>query len=130
MAETIIGFKELEAKLRELELSMQRKVLVAAAKAGGKIVLDDARSRAPRLTGALAEGITMKVGGRETDSNEATVEIRPSRKTFWALFNEKGTRKMAAQPFMKPALENNRERIAAAVKEQLIKSINKAIRGR
>jgi HK97 gp10 family phage protein len=129
VAELIQGMASLQKKLRELELVAQKKVLADAAKAGGKIVLEDAKRRAPRRSGRLADGITMRVAGRESDVNEVTVVVRPSRKTFWAWFNEKGTKNMDAQPFMKPALEANRDRVRQAIKDKLVQAINKAIRG-
>ena len=73
MAEIIEGMDALQKKLQELEYTMQRKVLIEAAKAGGQIVLDDAKSNAPRNTGKLAEGIRMQV------KNGEFVRVHPTK---------------------------------------------------
>lgn len=125
MAELIQGMAAFEAKLKALELTLQRKVLIDAAKAGAAIVRDDAIQRAPRDTGALAEGIAIRVSGKDSDIHEATVDVGPSKDEFYSLFVEYGTAHMPAQPFLGPALEENKERVAEIMKTALLKAITK-----
>lgn len=129
MAEIIEGFAELERKLKELEFTVQRKLLIEAAKAGAKIVVDEAKKMAPRDTGALAEGIAMRVAGRESDIHEGVVEVSYNKRQFYGLFQEKGTRRLRAQPFLLPALEGNRDRIMSIMRDVLLRAIDKAANG-
>jgi HK97 gp10 family phage protein len=128
MPETIIGFKEFERKLKELELCQQREVLTKAAKAGGMIVLEDAKRLAPRAPDSdnkLAEGMTMRVKASESDANEVSVDVGPGKKQFYGFFQEFGTATQAPQPFLAPALENNRDKITKVMQETMIDAIKK-----
>lgn len=125
MAEIIEGFAAFEQKLRELELSMQRKALIEVAKAGAQIVLDEAKRLAPRDTGALAEGMTMRVSGRESDINEGTVDVGPSKKTFYGSFQEFGTSHSRVQAFLGPALETSRERVTQVMQDEMLHIVDK-----
>lgn len=117
----------LQAKLRKMELSMQRAVLIAAAKAGGEIVREDAARRAPRDSGGLAMKMTIRVSGRESDIHEGSVDVGPDKQNFYGFFQEYGTAHHAPQPFLGPALEQNRARIDAVMKDALIQAIQKVI---
>lgn len=125
MPEIIEGFAEYERKLKQLDLTVQRKLLIEAAKAGAQLVVDDARKMAPRDTGALAEGIAMRVAGRESDIHEGVVEVSYNKKQFYGLFQEKGTRRHKAQPFLLPAFEGNRDRIMTIMREVLLRAIER-----
>lgn len=127
MAEIIDGFSEYERKLKQLDLTVQRKLLIEAAKAGAQIVVDDARRMAPRDKGDLADGIAMRVAGRESDIHEGVVEVSYNKKQFYGLFQEKGTRRMKAQPFLLPAFEGNRDRIMNIMRDVLLRAIDKAV---
>jgi len=128
MAEIIEGMDALQKKLQELEYTMQRKVLIEAAKAGGQIVLDDAKSNAPRNTGKLAEGIRMQVKNGESDIHQATVAVGPGRKQFYAGFQERGTKYQKAHPFMAPAVVRNRDRIRDAIRSALRDAIDRVVK--
>ena len=75
---------------------------------------DEARARAPRLTGQLVRGVDIKVGVRARDQ---TIEGRVGviKKVFWAWFQEMGTSKMSARPFLRPAVFNNAARIVRMI---------------
>lgn len=106
------------------------------------LVEREAKKKAPKDTGALRRSITSKV---EADSNtvEGTIftplEYAPyveygtglfaengnGRKTGWGYKNEKTgetiwTRGQNHQPYMRPALNENREKIIELIKEGLI----------
>lgn len=115
---TIIGLKELEQKLKKLDLAVQSKELMKAAKAGGEIIRDAMEQRAPRDTGRLAAGEIVSALPSQSNAYVATVRIGPSRKVFWGLFQEFGTAHMAAQPFVLPAFEATKdEALALASRE-------------
>jgi HK97 gp10 family phage protein len=122
---TITGVQELQGKLRALDLVVRRELLLEAATAGGEIVLTDARANAPRATGALAEGLTLKEAGRVSDSREGVVDVGPDKMEFYGFFIEFGTAFLAPRPFLMPALENNRERITQVMGDILWTAIDR-----
>jgi HK97 gp10 family phage protein len=75
---------------------------------------DEARARAPRLTGRLIENVDIRV---EVIGKSNTIEGRVGviRKIFWAWFQEVGTSKMAARPFLRPAVFNNAARLVRMI---------------
>lgn len=66
-------------------------------------VLADAVARAPVDTGTLARSLTMQPSG-----TKGTWQVGTN--VFYGLFVEFGTRRMAAQPYLGPALEAARRR--------------------
>lgn len=125
MPELIIGMAEFERKLRQLDLSLQRRALIEAATAGAKLVRDVASDLAPRDTGELAEEMTTRVSGSQSDVHEASVDVGPSKNAFYGMFQEFGTVKQAAQPFLEPAFEQTKEQASQIVKDRLLQAIHK-----
>ena len=74
----------------------------------GAIVEGDAKLRAPVDLGTLRASIQTTVGN-ESVSVGTNVEYAP--------YQEYGTRKMRAQPFLRPALDNNRKKIVQLYRE-------------
>jgi HK97 gp10 family phage protein len=109
------GFKELLSKFDKLPLEKQNKVETALK------IESDAEARVPVKTGALKIHIQSKVE-RKKDSISATIgpnAANPTGDIGYSTYVEFGTSKMKAQPYLLPALEEN--------KEQLIRNIKKAI---
>lgn len=75
---------------------------------------DQARANAPRRTGRLIRGVDIRVNVR---AQKQVIEGRVGviRKIFWAWFQEMGTSKMAAHPFLRPAVFGNAERIVRMI---------------
>lgn len=94
-----------------------------ALTAVGMYLQGDARTRAPRDTGRLIGSITFATqrevsqtghGAQPGDAvsrpNDAeTLHVGTNVK--YAAYQEYGTRKMAAQPYLRPALDNNRKEV-------------------
>jgi len=77
-------------------------------------VADQARARAPRLTGKLVRGIDIAVDvGAKGNVIEGRVGV--VKKVFWAWFQEMGTSKLAARPFVRPAGVGTAERIVRMI---------------
>ena len=126
MAEIVIkGMAAFQAKLREMSFSLQRDALIEVAKEGAQIVVDAAKAGAPRDTGALAEGIAMRVSNKQSDLFEATVNVTWSRKQFYGRFLEFGTKHITVRSFLGPAFESNRDRIADAMKSAMERIISR-----
>jgi len=79
------------------------------------LVEGEAKNLAPVDTGNLRNSLTHEVEGQE-----AYVGTPVS----YAIFQELGTSKMAAQPFLNPALESNKENILKIFKEEISKDID------
>ena len=154
----IEGLAELGKALRELPERVARNGLRVSVYAGAKVVRDEARARAPKAVqslgpnkpppGTLKRSVIMKHirelsgGGRQT----FYVLVRHGKKYrnqgkrgnlsqdawYWR-FLEFGTRKMAARPFLRPALESRRREAVDAIKQRLSERIEieaKALNGR
>lgn len=126
MAEVIIGMQEFQNRLKELDRVMREQALIQMAKAGAEIVLHASRSMAPQgESGRLVRGIQMVQRRASSDIYEATVDVGPDKKTFYGIFQERGTVHHDSQPFMGPALESNRGQMYEAMKAQGLKAIAK-----
>lgn len=82
-------------------------------------VKEDMQEHVHKDTRRLEEGIT--VGKVEWKRKRASIKIGPSKKTFWALFLEFGTRFMGALPFIRPA----RDRIRPLVRPRMRRGLAK-----
>lgn len=132
------GLTELNLKLDEMvdESKLEGLVLNAALR-----VERDAKKKAPKRTGALKRSIESKV---ENDGNTiqgivfTPLEYAPyveygaglfaetqGRQTPWSYQDEKGewhwTKGQHPQPFLRPALNENREKIINSIKRGLTK---------
>jgi HK97 gp10 family phage protein len=120
------GADELEAALKKVGDRAGGLVLRKAAEAGAEVLRQEIEDKAPRGAepspasakyGRLSDNIRAVV--RRVQHGRTTMEIGPARKAFWALFLEKGTSRMAAQPFIRPAFDAKGEEAAQAVEDAL-----------
>ncbi len=112
------GADELVRQLhrRGVSVSQARR---SALGAGGEIVREAMARNAPRRRGELAESI--EVGGYEETKSRASIHIYP--RAFWGLYQEKGTRYHAAQPFVRPAIDENEGPVQQAISRDLRRAI-------
>lgn len=135
------GLRELGFAMQGLSDDMRTKVARQAVAAGAGVVRKAAREKAPRDTGNLAASLVMK---RVKDTNLTEEYIVTPRKgrtrdvklakrgegklgkdAYYARFVEFGTVKSPAQPFMRPALEENVQRATNAIADRLRARIKK-----
>lgn len=138
------GFAELEQQLREMADGFRsdlvaRNTLVPAAKAAMQTVLNSAETRArvgqkPRdANNPFHMKDTIRLDARipgekdkrsdyvnETDAAIAIVSVK---KSAVSLANEFGTAKMSAQPFLRPALQENISNVLTELKSSLADGI-------
>lgn len=135
----IDGLSDLGKRLQTLSADMQGKVARAATAAGAVVIKNSAIQKAPEDTGNLKKNIIAKrLPKSETSlTSEHIVTVRKGKKTakqkaagirdaYYASFVEFGTAKMAAQPFLRPAFDQNKERAVDAMKNRLEARIKKA----
>lgn len=128
---SISGIPELQKRVKELDMNM-RDILVEAVLAGSDIVRDDAKSRARRKSGALASGIISTVtwdknapvafagAGMDRRMNDVFVKYSANGKRYYYPASiEYGHAKAPAYPFMRPAMDSNKNKIRKAVRDRV-----------
>jgi len=96
-----------EDRKKEIEAKLEKNMLKACL-----LVERDAKKNAPVDTGRLRASITHEL---ETEKDELIGIVGTN--VVYAKYQEFGTYKMAAHPFLFPALESNREKIKELLKE-------------
>ena len=108
----IEGADALAAAFEDLERRVARETMRKALEEAAEVVRAEASRLAPRRTGRLAENIvTAWEGGR---AQAALIGPRAGKRSdpksaFYGLFQELGTSRHPAQPFLRPAFEAKRE---------------------
>ena len=149
----ILGEKELEEALRKLAPMIvglkgyPKNALRNAARSGAKIAEEDAANRAHHLpsiegtkykrTGKLEDAITTKImsvsyrdqatlGGNSREYFYIGAKSKgrdDPNGAFYAKFVETGTDKMAARPFLRPAVDSNKGKIQTTMESKLRKDL-------
>ncbi|HEY1191937.1 MAG TPA: HK97-gp10 family putative phage morphogenesis protein [Gemmata sp.] len=130
------SFPGLEAIQRTAK---KRAVTLKAVKAGAKLVQQRAKPNAPKRSGALRQSIGIKsqkgsrgktlalavIGARSKVTKQVRGKtVRPAK---YAHLVEKGTKRSAAKPFLKPALDSQRTQISRAMLGALAAEIAKVM---
>lgn len=112
----IEGTKELEKAFARLGKQASEH-LEESVLSGAEIIRQSAIQKAPYKTGNLRGNIekatSLKSFGR------VEVDIGPNRKAWYAHFLEYGTSKMPAKPFLRPAIDENRDTASREILGQL-----------
>lgn len=128
------GLEGLLGQLNELgdELTQQKKLRSAARKAF-KPVQEAAKAKAPVDTGVLRDSIVIASANPKESVVAVGLVIKkgsaddPRKDASWRWhFPEKGTRKMAARPFLRPALDSNAETVVNNFADEMKKAIDRA----
>ncbi|MCQ2989051.1 hypothetical protein NLO72_07335 [Pseudomonas tremae] len=135
----LTGADALSAKFRQLSVSMRTKVVLPAAKDAMDVVLRDAKDRASQIDDpATANDISANLAlmERKAISEElgavvVSVGVKKSIRgrlggnTYYWWWVELGTENARAHPFVRPALENNKQAVfsefLSSAKYQLLK---------
>ena len=142
------GLKDRGAALGRLAGDMAGKIARAAPNAGAQVVKKAAIANAPMSDqphqlgvrkdqiaqpGNLKKNIIVKrlPPAERTVTEEHIVTVRHGsgkvpKDAFYGRFVEFGTAKMAARPFLRPALDNNKQAVIDAMKARLKQRIDKA----
>jgi len=119
----IVGLRELEDKLSNLEEKLTNALAEALEEIAGKI-RDDAKSFVPVDTGSLRKSIRVEKEGElqflVVAGDGGVINPRTGREVDYAGYVEFGTSRAAPQPFMQPALEKNRDETLRIVKEKVL----------
>lgn len=148
----ITGLQDLNRMLTGLPQSLQTRVLRGMTATGASVIRKEAILRAPVYTGEVSQGHpppgTLKKAifqyrlSRECTPTRETfiVDVRKGKTigkkgrinandAFYANWVERGTAKMAAKPFMRPAFETKKQAAVEAMRAYLIERLPDAVAG-
>ncbi len=120
----IEGADEVIELLEEMGAAASQ-ILAQAAEVAGKIVLEDAKRRCPVDTGALKASLHIEQGKSKKPDIKQEVKILTGKKEYYGTFVELGTSRQAAKPFLRPAVDENKDKIAAAVNQEILRALGR-----
>lgn len=102
----IAGAAQMEKLLKELGPEVAARLGDQALRAGAKPIIDEAKRLVPVRTGQLRDSLTVVIERRRKEDDERLAVIgfkKPVSRIAHLI--EFGTSKMAAKPFMRPAMD-------------------------
>lgn len=126
MAVRIEGLDELEKQFDRLIDTSKKKVMQKALNASAAPIKKEAKKNAPVDKGILKSSIRSK---QMKHTEKPSVGIYVAGKAYYWWFIEKGTSKMAAAPFLMPAVDAKYEEGVNKFKEKLKAEIDKVTTG-
>lgn len=128
---SISGIEQLNKKAKQLKVDLFA-VLGEAALAGADIVKDDAKERARKKSGEMADGIVSAITwdknapiafagcGMDKAKNDIFVKFtKDGKRYYYPASIEYGHPKAPAYPFMRPALDENKAKVRKAIRERV-----------
>jgi HK97 gp10 family phage protein len=126
------GLRELNKTLQSLPNKVHARVLKGAVRRALLPIQRAAKQSAPRKSGDLKKAIGTLVHKRYSDKHhaEASVSVRRGKKFPAGRYGhmvEKGTSKMPAKPFMRPAFDANKQAALDRFKKSVAELIEKEL---
>lgn len=120
------GHNELLKNMENLSEEVRNRAKKEAIMAAAEVVKEEASRRAPVDTRKLKDSIIIQT----VEDNELVTEAKvgPNKKAFYGMFVEYGTRRVKAQPFLRPAFDENQDKIHEVITEKLGQAIAKAVK--
>lgn len=138
------GLQQLEHALLELGAELGFKTLRSAGRAAMKPVLESAKAGAHVDSGDLVESIAITTRRGKGRSEAVSIRVGPTKRSVRdratktsrkltgvnqkAIAQEYGTRRQQADPFLRPALDQNQSQVLATFSAELAKKIDAAAR--
>ena len=116
------GVDDILEELRKVEKEAKHEV-VNVLREQTQEVVEDAKSRAPKDTGAMADGIRRSVSAKRLTATISAGGKVHGVDTYYAQFVEFGTKNMPARPFFFPACRAHEEVIGKALSDALAKLV-------
>ena len=125
-----------EKKLKELEPKIAKKIVRDSLKAGAKPVLAAAQAKVPVKSGLLRRNIKIRAGKRSRAGQSVVVGFKDGAfkgDAFYGAFIEWGhqagkganAKTVPAQPFLRPAIDEQEERAAKIIIDGIWAGISK-----
>jgi len=126
MTVQVEGLKELEAKLIKLGGVAGGKVLRQALMAAANPMVKSAKAKVPVDRGKLKSNIRKRSKlGKGKSNTVAEVMMGVTKKAWYGHLVEFGTINTPAQPFLRPAFDENKTKVVQLFRAQLEKRIKK-----
>lgn len=128
----IEGLEQLISKLNSLPDKLEKKVVRTAVRKGAILIRNKAREKAPIGTGTLKKSI--KIRSNRAGNGVVSFKIGPTNDKkkgtdiFYGRFQEFGTSKMPAHPYMRPAYDESESEVLDAVINEIKSKLNEAIK--
>jgi len=107
----LLGVDEAISKINLINREAANKIQEQVAKSARNISRN-AKKRAPVRIGKLKKYIKIKY-----ENNRLVADIGPTKKVFYGMFAEFGTKNSPARPFLFPAWEQEKERYQTGIKK-------------
>jgi HK97 gp10 family phage protein len=117
----IEGLKELEDALLSLPEDIRKQVLTEAIDAAAEILKDEAKRRAPRVTGKLADSIEVREA--KPKKGEAVRRLIGPKGVKYAGFVEYGTAHNPPKPYMRPTHDGRKNQVITQARADVIEGI-------
>lgn len=121
---TVEGASALVKDLKAME-DAAAAALMQAAKAGGKIALEQAKRNCPVDSGALKQSLHLTEG--KATNTKATVQVDYDKSLKYGTHVELGSRNRPANPFMRNAVDENQNQINEAITAELSRAVGRKI---
>lgn len=130
----VSGGAELQAKLRKLDLALQKKIVRKALRKAWRPVLAATIAKVPVDTGALRAGIKLRAlkarkgnfGVQVMLPRRDELDIDNSSPWYYPAILEYGHENAAPRPFLRPAFDENRDRALNIFADEVSKGITAA----
>ena len=130
----VTGDRETQAALNSLTWAVGNRIVIEALEVAGQPVLASARSKAPTLTGKLKRTLGLyklktrkKIGVRVSTGTREELGIAADDPYYYSMAVEVGTAKAPAHPYLRPALDENRQRCIDIAAYEIRKGVEAAV---
>jgi HK97 gp10 family phage protein len=121
------GLEELKRELNKLSVAIGDRLINNAARAGARVVARQAKANAPvGETGALKKSLRVRRRSAD-DRRRGEVVAYAGTPLFYAKFQEFGTVKQPARPFLRPAVDESTVAIYDAIQRNLSVGIDREV---
>lgn len=134
--------REVQKRLKQLPKNVDKRVTVAATRAGATVLKKAAIKNIPvrddgklkRVTGKRSAGfrypgyLRNNIGVRRVAKRfiyGVIFQVRPIRFAFYGKFLEEGTKHQARKPWLKPAFYSSRQSVANRIIEMMLRGIDR-----
>lgn len=118
------GFDELEKAIKELRLDFDKELKKAIRRAGKKVLEDARRNFARNYQQRTGKGLeSIKLVVKERKDFLTAVITAGGGDAYYMPFLEFGTSHQEARPYLRPAIDDNRQGIVDDIKKELQKAI-------
>ena len=123
------GLDELDRAVKKLPEKIQKRVLIGALRAGGRVIQKEAKARAPVKSGNLKRNISVVAGKSKKSAPigqvQAEVFVATTPKAWYSHLIEFGTKHISAKPFLRPAFDTTHQEVLNAIGDKLAEGILK-----